>query len=70
MHDSFPTKCARCGNKLRSSIRSKFNQEIICFECKRKEERHPRYAEACEAEERACKRGDFKFPGIGKPEDL
>jgi hypothetical protein len=49
---------------------SKFNLDVICFPCKRKEEKHPSYPAAVAAEEAACKRGDYNFPGIGKPEDL
>jgi len=49
---------------------SKFNTETICMDCEAKERAHPRYAEADRAESEAVRRGDYNFPGIGKPEDL
>jgi hypothetical protein len=49
---------------------SKFNTDLLCLNCKEREEAHPKYREACEAEENAVRRGDMNFPGIGRPEDL
>jgi len=67
-----PDECDRCGASLagRGSIMSKFNQDIICMECKRKERAHPDYAEADRIETEAVRRGVRNFPGIGKPKDL
>jgi hypothetical protein len=47
-----------------------FNTEVLCLDCKEREEQHPRYEEARRAEAEAVRRGDMNFPGIGKPEDL
>lgn len=49
---------------------SKFNEDIICIDCKDKERKHPRYKEADEAEIASVRRGERNFPGIGKPGDL
>ena len=64
------TTCARCHKETRSHITSMFNDDVICLDCKEKEKAHPRYAEAVNAEFDACRRGDYNFPGIGKPGDL
>jgi hypothetical protein len=44
--------------------------DMICFNCSDLERSHPKYLEAREAELEALKRGDYNFPGIGKPADL
>jgi hypothetical protein len=44
--------------------------DMICFNCSDLERAHPKYREAREAELEALKRGDYNFPGIGKPDDL
>jgi len=49
---------------------SRFNTDIICRKCEDLERAHPQYKEAQEAELAACKRGDYNYPGIGKPADL
>jgi hypothetical protein len=64
------TTCDRCHKETMSTIMSFFNNDVLCMDCKKKEKEHPRYAEAVQAEFDACKRGDYNFPGIGKPEDL
>lgn len=66
--------CDRCGRTNVPLIMSKFNTEMICDDgdesCKAKERRHPKYAAADAAEVQACLRGEYDFPGIGKPADL
>jgi hypothetical protein len=44
--------------------------DMICFDCSNLERAHPKYLEAREAELKAIQRGDYNFPGIGKPSDL
>ena len=68
----YPTHCERCGVslKLRAHTLSFFNTQMICMECREKERAHPGYKRAHDAEVEAVKRGDFNFPGVGKPEDL
>jgi len=58
--------CQRCGkeNPL-YTIMSMFNTQIICDECKDKEEKDPMYEKARKADEDAIKNGDFNFKGIG-----
>lgn len=63
-------RCDRCGKQTRVTIMSMFNVQEICMECKDKEEQHPDYEAAREAESRAVSRGDYNFPGVGKPGDL
>ena len=63
-------KCQRCGTIHTSLTFSFFNMDMICFNCSDLERAHPKYREAREAELEALKRGDYNFPGIGKPVDL
>lgn len=63
-------KCERCGTETNTTICSMFNTQEICMECKKKERQHPMYEAAREAERQAVLRGDYNFPGIGKPENL
>ena len=62
--------CDRCGNAAQVSIMSRFNTETLCVPCELKERAHPAFAEAARVELEAVKRGDYNFPGIGKPVDL
>lgn len=63
-------KCPRCGNELHTYTLSRFNMEEICLDCAKREQGHPKYAKAYEAEAAAVRSGDYNFPGIGCPEDL
>jgi hypothetical protein len=63
-------KCDRCHKPTLSTIMSKFNEEAICTDCKLREAAHPKYKEACEAEEAAIRAGNYNYPGIGCPPDL
>ena len=67
-------KCQRCGKVTRITTMSRFNTDIICCggndSCSAKEQRHPKYKEASDAEFAAVQRGDMNFPGIGLPPDL
>jgi hypothetical protein len=49
---------------------SRFNTETICTDCETKEKAHPKYAEARRIEHEHVVRGNYNFPGIGKPSDL
>ena len=49
---------------------SMFNEQEICMDCKDKEEKHPKYQEARDAEHREVMNGNYNFKGIGKPADL
>jgi hypothetical protein len=62
--------CHRCGKKTSLHTLSRFNTQLICVECATKERKHASYKRAVEAETRAVRRGDYDFPGIGKPVDL
>jgi recombinational DNA repair protein (RecF pathway) len=62
--------CVRCGSKHGATTMSRFNEDIICMACLEKERAHPQYPAAAKAELEACQRGDYNFPGIGKPGDL
>jgi hypothetical protein len=62
--------CDRCGGDATISIMSRFNTESICLACEKKERAHPDYKRAARIELEAVQRGDYNFPGIGKPEDL
>lgn len=62
--------CDRCHRETVGVIGSMFNTEIICFECKEREEQHPDYEEARRIEGEAVLAGNFNYPGIGLPADL
>jgi hypothetical protein len=47
-----------------------FNTEQICRTCKTKEREHPEYERAHRIEVEHVKRGDYRFPGVGLPDDL
>ena len=64
------SNCVRCTVKPVSTTMSRFNTDIICGDCETKERAHPRYQEAADAELAAVKRGNYNYPGIGKPENL
>jgi len=63
-------RCDRCYQPAQISTMSRFNTDTICVPCEKLEKAHPNYLEAQEAELTACKRGDYNYPGIGKPSDL
>lgn len=63
-------RCDRCHAYDCATTMSMFNTDTICMDCACKERSHPRFAAACSAEAAAINRGDFNFPGIGKPADL
>ena len=62
--------CDRCGERPIALTMSKFNTDMVCRVCEDKEKAHPKYDEAVEAELAAVRRGEYNYPGIGKPEDL
>lgn len=61
------TKCDRCGGPLTTRIMSMYNLDVICGECKRKEQERPDYAKARDTEMEEVKRGNRNFAGIGFP---
>lgn len=66
------TQCDRCHTSLEGKIASMsyFNEDFCCLDCLEKEQQHPDYEKARQAEREAVQRGDLKFKGIGKPADL
>ena len=63
-------KCDRCGKEMNAWTMSFFNTEECCLSCIEKEQQHPEFPKAKEAEREAVKAGNMNFPGIGLPEDL
>jgi hypothetical protein len=63
-------RCERCGKLTIGLIMSIFNTEMICIDCKEKEDVHPDYRRAKNRELEAVKQGNYNFKGIGKPNDL
>lgn len=64
------TVCDRCHKQTCASTGSYFNTDTICLDCAEKERAHPEFERARRIESEAVRRGDFNFPGIGKPADL
>jgi len=68
---AFPSgTCDRCHKHTGTTIMSIFNEDEICFDCLSLEEKHPDYQKAKDAESAEVRKGNLKFPGIGKPDDL
>lgn len=67
-------RCHRCGKETPCHTMSYFNFDLICADgegsCDAKERAHSQFQEARDADAEATRRGDFNFPGIGKPKDL
>ena len=65
-------RCHRCGQSsiTGAHIMSRFNTDLICIGCSRKEKSHPDYRRATDAESAEVTAGNMTFPGIGKPVDL
>lgn len=62
--------CHRCKKETLATIVSMFNLDKICLDCQEKERSHPKFEEAQEKEGEEVRKGNFNFPGIGKPPDL
>lgn len=63
-------KCGRCGKETDTFRMSRFNTDNLCPNCIKKEEAHPMYEEARRIEHEEVVKGNYNFPGIGKPDDL
>ena len=63
-------RCDRCGKKSRVTSFSWFNTDELCPECAEKEQNHPDYQRAKDADREAVLRGDYNFAGIGLPADI
>jgi hypothetical protein len=61
------THCDRCGEPLagKGHTMSKFNTDVVCFDCKRDEQEAPGYKAADEVEANHCRAGNYNFPGVG-----
>jgi hypothetical protein len=64
------TICKRCNKTANPHIMSMFSEDIICMSCKDIEMKHPKYKEALEADITNIKSGNYRFAGIGNPDDL
>ena len=62
--------CQRCMKLSETHTMSMFDVALICMDCAKREQDHPRYSKAREADVRAIQKGDHNFSGIGVPEDL
>jgi ribosomal protein L40E len=66
MDDFFKKKvCDRCGAKLKYRIMSMYNTDVICRECKDKEQQREDYSKALEADHEQIRKGNYNFKGIG-----
>ncbi len=63
-------RCDRCIKPTDSFIQSMFNMELICCRCLTAEQQHPQYQAAVEAERSEVLKGNYNYPGVGKPADL
>jgi hypothetical protein len=62
--------CSRCQKKAKVTTMSRFNTDIICIPCEDIEKQHPDYQRAVEVELQEVQKGNYNYPGIGKPADL
>lgn len=60
-----PSRCQRCGKAGGCYIMSMFNTQMICLDCKDKEEKRDDYDKAVKEENKALKNGNRNFKGIG-----
>lgn len=60
-----PKNCDRCGVPLHSSKMSRFNEDIVCFDCISDEKEAPGYKAAAEEEFRQVLYRNYNFPGVG-----
>lgn len=51
--------CQRCSKETAVTTMSWLNQQMICLDCAEKEEGHPKYKEAREAERKAVQAGEY-----------
>lgn len=62
--------CHRCGNKAAALRSSWFNTQMLCPTCSAEEACHPLYEHAKRMEFFKNQTGDYRFVGIGLPDDL
>jgi hypothetical protein len=62
--------CDRCYKEATVTTMSYFNTDTICMDCRDREKAHPNYEQAREADNAACRQGNYNFSGIGRPSDL
>lgn len=66
----YPQTCNRCGDPAESLRSSWFNPQMLCFNCRKEEANHPLYEHAKRVEHAKTQVGDYRFVGIGLPNDL
>ena len=58
--------CDRCGKLLNGCrIQSMYNHDVLCMDCKDKENQREDYRQAVEADHAEIRRGNYNFAGIG-----
>lgn len=62
--------CHRCGQEAESLRSSWFNTEMLCPHCNETEAAHPLYEFARREAFVRAQTGNYRFTGIGLPEDL
>ena len=62
--------CNRCGSQAESLRCSWFNPQMLCYQCRQEEVSHPLYEHARRVEHVKTQVGDYRFVGIGLPDDL
>ena len=62
------TTCDRCHGELTEGrTMSRFNTQCLCMTCAEKEQHHPDYKRAVEAELAELRAGNRNFRGVGWP---
>ena len=62
--------CNRCGREASTLRSSWFNTQMICTTCGTEEASHPLFEHARHMEFIKIQTGDYRFVGIGLPDDL
>ena len=70
MSSNYKLFCHRCQEEARTLRSSWFNTQMLCPACCAEEASHPLYEHAQQAEFAKIQTGDYRFTGIGLPEDL
>lgn len=56
--------CERCNKKTLVTTMSWLNEEIICLDCEEREQSHPMYKEAKDAELQQVQQGNYNYKGL------
>lgn len=64
-------QCERCKRQIDEPLKTSiFTDQNVCEACIQKERNHPQFEKARDTVQDEMNKGNYKFKGIGLPEDL